>query len=744
MQDPTQDGDDAATDDGTAPARPDANPVDPPEGTMKLNRKPAESAPEEATAAGSDEPETGEQEYSGTLILRPATKPDPAEHHGATAKTRPAAATAPLSDAGDAPSTAKTRPAATPPEPDAEDAPATALTRPPAAQSKVDAGLDAPAADAPATDAPATAKTRPAVEPTAAAANSNTGETVVTRPAAKPAEPAPVPPAPVRPDSETVIARPASNPAAAAPVRPDSETVVARPAATPPAAEPIRPDSETVVARPAMSLTKPTDDDATVVARPATNPTASDDDGATIVARPATNLTKPAKDDDATVVSRPATNLSKDHDATVVTRPAASPATPAAPVPHWHRSAQQPPPAQPNPAQSNPAQGVLPHHPTQAYVPPGHPAQQPPPFGPPPGQQTAPGAMFPPQFPQQHAAQGGWRPPPPPPNRRRTPLWVPLTAIGGLLVVVAAVVLVVYLSSVGRPVDLATDAANEVDKWNGATLSGSVTEAGEKITYDLRVTAQGAQGTVSAGSGARAEVLRDATGVLIKGNKAWWDRHYPERSARLADTWVADPLDELDSIDPLLRLTPDQLTIKVRPAPGSQWKQTGEQVIDGRRGLVITDGTRRLIIDAETYELLCIDLLDGPPPPGTDPTRVIQLPPAQVAEVGSAASDVRTRETPKSLNQRLLERARFAIDVKPESLCQSPTCTAVITISNSGELAGTGRVDVTANGVAAGTFPLNVPPGQSVSFTASTPNTIYNQPGASGDLYWEAKITPDE
>ncbi|MEJ3654936.1 hypothetical protein WEH80_18365, partial [Actinomycetes bacterium KLBMP 9759] len=513
-------------------------------------------------------------------------------------------------------------------------------------------------------------------------------------------------------------------------------TVVARPAATRPTAPPIRPDSETVVARPAANPTKPSasdDDGATVVARPA----ATGDD-ATVVARPVTNLTKPSTsgDDGATVVARPATNLTKpttDDDTTVVTRPGATPA--AAPVPHWHRSTQQPAPGQ---------GGVLPHHPTQAYVPPlrSAPAQQPP-FGPSPGhptrQQAVPGAMFPPQ----HPAQGGWGPPPPPPNRR-TPLWVPLTAIGALLAVVAAVVLIVYISSVGRPVDLATDAATQVDTWNGATLRGAVTEAGEKITYDLRVTAQGAQGTVSAGSEARAEVLRDSTGVLIKGNKAWWDRHHPERSARLADTWVADPLDELDPIEPLLRLTPDQLVVKVRPTPGSQWTQTGEQVVDGRRGLVITDGTRRLIVDAETYELLCVDLLDGPPRPGTDPTRVVQLPPDQVAEVGSAAPDVRTREAPKSLNQRLLERPRFAIDVKPETLCQSPTCTAVITVSNSGELAGTGRVDVTANGVAAGTFPLNVAPGQSVSFTASTPNTIYNQPGASGDLYWEAKITPDE
>jgi hypothetical protein len=108
--------------------------------------------------------------------------------------------------------------------------------------------------------------------------------------------------------------------------------------------------------------------------------------------------------------------------------------------------------------------------------------------------------------------------------------------------------------------------------------------------------------------------------------------------------------------------------------------------------------------------------------------------------VAAAAARIRITESPRTLTQWLLERPRADIQVQPEPLCVTPTCTATFAVTNAGRIRIRGRFDMTANGSPSGTYPVDLLPGQSATFTATAANRLYNSPGASGEIYWEGRV----
>ncbi|GAA5114438.1 hypothetical protein [Pseudonocardia adelaidensis] len=258
------------------------------------------------------------------------------------------------------------------------------------------------------------------------------------------------------------------------------------------------------------------------------------------------------------------------------------------------------------------------------------------------------------------------------------------------------------------------------------------------VDFDISVTDSGALGTLSRdGGSARAEVVQNSAGVYVKGNRMWWQRSHPEQAAVLADRWIAEPGPETQLIDPILRLHPGQLSYEVRL--GSSWVATGEQIVNGDRALVLTDGRLVLTVTAEEpHRVLFVELLaEGPP--GAEPIEVSPLAQAQADEVAVAYLRV---YTPRTLTQ-LLEAPSVDVQVQPEPLCASPTCTATFTVTDTGHGRVVGRFEMTADERLAGFHQLDLPPGQSATFTATTPNELFIDPGASGDIHWVGRFVPD-
>jgi hypothetical protein len=336
---------------------------------------------------------------------------------------------------------------------------------------------------------------------------------------------------------------------------------------------------------------------------------------------------------------------------------------------------------------------------------------------------------------------GGWAPVPPPPARRSSGTWV--TVVIGLMLVlaVAASGLLIFIAVREEPADVVSAAVEDAGKWGGVTYRGSVTDyQGVRIDYDLTVTAEGAKGTLSRDGGrAKAEVVQDRSGVLLKANKEWWQSRQRQKATQLADTWVTDPTSETTSFTSLLKLSPDALARQVGPISSLMWKQEREEVVDGKRAVVLTDGFRTAIVTAdEPYRLLAIDVQpvglrnDAPP-------RVVQATPEQVAEVNKAGAGIRA-QSPKSLTQRLLERAEPRIKIQDAPPCQTQTCTFTVTVTNTGELAATGRLEITVDGRLAANHPLNIQPGQTGTFEASAVNPSFGRPGSRGTFQIRAYI----
>ncbi|HLU58302.1 MAG TPA: DUF4328 domain-containing protein [Pseudonocardia sp.] len=293
------------------------------------------------------------------------------------------------------------------------------------------------------------------------------------------------------------------------------------------------------------------------------------------------------------------------------------------------------------------------------------------------------------------------------------------------------------------PADVVAEAVADAREWSGVNYRGSAPNAvGGPIEYDITVTATGARGTLTRSDGGRAEIAEDASGLLLKGNRQWWQRSQPERADLLADKWVADPGSETAAIEPVLRMDPGELAGDVHPELGSLWEEVGERTVDGEPAVVLSNGFQVLVVTAEEpRRLLLIDLL-APGGREDDPIRVTAITPEEAEEVAQAAERVRIVEAPRTLMQWLVEQPRGDVQINPEPLCTSPSCTATVTVTNTGLIPIVGSLVTTADGRDAGTFPLSLQPGESATFTARTPNPAYNTPGARGEIYWVAQVEP--
>jgi hypothetical protein len=330
-------------------------------------------------------------------------------------------------------------------------------------------------------------------------------------------------------------------------------------------------------------------------------------------------------------------------------------------------------------------------------------------------------------------------PPPPPRTSSGGSAWVPLLIIAGAVLVGAPTLAVAVRGD--EPRDVLAVVVDDVRGWNGANYRGTVVAPdGGSTDVDVTVTAAGAKGTLSRDGGrARAEIVQDRAGILLKGNQEWWRHRHPDRAEQLADSWVADPMTETMVIDPILELDPAGLSSRLRPE-GRSWKQIGEQYVDGQRGMRISDGSLQLIVTAdEPHRLLVIDVQPGGSARAQS-VRVTVVLPAQAAEVDRAAARIRSSESPRSLVQRLLERPRADVQLRSEPMCRTATCTVTATVVNTGELTFVGRIEISADGVLAATYPVHLRPGQTATFTARTANVLYNRPGATGQILWKAAV----
>ncbi|TQM09050.1 hypothetical protein [Pseudonocardia kunmingensis] len=326
--------------------------------------------------------------------------------------------------------------------------------------------------------------------------------------------------------------------------------------------------------------------------------------------------------------------------------------------------------------------------------------------------------------------------------RRRRRAW-PLTLVGILVAIVAGVALTLWLART-QPGELVTAAATEAEGWSGARYQGTVAALdGGEIRFDLTVTAAGTRGSLSRNGGsATAELVRDASGTLLRGNKEWWLYHHAARADDLADVWVADPLTEIQEIDPVLQLHPHALAADLRPdGQPRPWEALERLQVDGQDALVLVDGDRRVAVAAAPpHPPLALDV---GPADGRAPVRVSGVPPEEAGTVDGAAASIRAAEAPKSLAQRLQERPQVAIALEPETRCVTETCTVTITVTNSGTSPARGKVEVSADGTIVATHPLDVPPGQAATFTAAAPNPQFTTPGATGRIIWAARAVDD-
>ncbi|GAA5136947.1 hypothetical protein [Pseudonocardia adelaidensis] len=327
------------------------------------------------------------------------------------------------------------------------------------------------------------------------------------------------------------------------------------------------------------------------------------------------------------------------------------------------------------------------------------------------------------------------------PTRAKRRAW-PLTVVG-VLVAVAAGIALVFSVARTNPADLAASAASDAGSWPGAHYQGAVAaNDGGEITVDLTVTPDGASGTLSRDGGqATAELLSDQDGAVIRANREWWLYHHPTRADDLAGAWVAAPDTETQEIDPVLHLNGAALADYVRGGQPTRWQALEQQLVEGRSGIVLFDGARRVVVGGEdAHPLLALDVAPNantPPVPVSRPTE------EQLAAVTGAAARVRQEAAPKTLAQLLQERPNVGIQLQPDPLCTAQTCNVTVTVTNSGTAPARGRLEVSADGKVVANHPLDVQPGQVATFTATAPNPQFAQPGAAGRILWETRAVDD-
>jgi hypothetical protein len=324
------------------------------------------------------------------------------------------------------------------------------------------------------------------------------------------------------------------------------------------------------------------------------------------------------------------------------------------------------------------------------------------------------------------------------PVKRRT--W-PLT-LAGVVVAIAAGIALVFSLAGTDPAGLATTAATDAGSWPGVRYQGAIAATdGGQIQFDLTVTADGASGTLSRDGGrATAELLWDPSGTVMRANREWWLYHHPTRADDLANSWVADPLTETQEIGQVLRLHPAALAEHVRESP-AQWAALEQQLVDGRAGIVLFDGARRVVVGSDDpHPLLAVDVTADST---TAPVQVSRPTDEEAAAVVGAATRIRQEAAPRTLTQLLLERPKVEIQLQPEPLCTAQNCNVTVVVTNSGTAPARGRLEISADGKVVANHPLDVHPGQVATFTAAAPNPQFAQPGATGRILWEARAVDD-
>jgi hypothetical protein len=325
------------------------------------------------------------------------------------------------------------------------------------------------------------------------------------------------------------------------------------------------------------------------------------------------------------------------------------------------------------------------------------------------------------------------------PVKRRT--W-PLTLVGVIMAAAAGIALVFSLAGTD-PTGLATTAATDAGSWPGAHYQGAIAATdGGQIQFDLTVTADGASGTLSRDGGrATAELLWDPSGAVMRANREWWLYHHPTRADDLANSWVADPLTETQEIGQVLRLHPAALAEHVRGESPGRWSALEQQLVDGRAGIVLFDGARRVVVGSDDpHPLLAVDVTADST---TAPVQVSRPADEEATAVVGAAARVRQEAAPRTLAQLLLERPKVEIQIQPEPLCTAQNCNVTVVVTNSGTAPARGRLEISADGKVVANHPLDVHPGQVATFTAAAPNPQFAQPGATGRILWEARAVDD-
>lgn len=382
--------------------------------------------------------------------------------------------------------------------------------------------------------------------------------------------------------------------------------------------------------------------------------------------------------------------------------------------------------------------------------PPPVPMPRPGPWGPPPS--LPPAGLPPAGLPGSDGRP--WMPYPPPPRYAHpggpnpggsSPLpiwlWVALGLVCALIVGVGAMLL---WPSRDEPAEVASDTAGQVEGWSGVTYRSVMTDSsGGTATLEITVDRSGnARGTLTQPSGERAEIAIVKQTQYVKADRTWWlGSSRSEIAERLSDEWLRGPFPGLSGLTSVAK-PPASVAAQLR-APG-HWTEGPEQTVDGTlvRTLVSEDasgpgGDRRILVSAdEPHRLLALELPAG----DAGQLRAFPADPGAVAAISGLPAEL---SGAPSYTQKLVERPRVAVSIQPPALCLEPTCTATVTLTNSGTSPLSGTVEVTADGKPVATHPFTAAPGQTVSYPATAPNPMYGtDPGAQREMHWYARAVP--
>jgi len=199
-----------------------------------------------------------------------------------------------------------------------------------------------------------------------------------------------------------------------------------------------------------------------------------------------------------------------------------------------------------------------------------------------------------------------------PPARRR---WRPIAA-ATVLGLVAAVA-VVWGGRADDPARLVAESATATGEWRGVTYRGSVADP-DGITTAVQMTVTGdgaAHGTLAREFGAEAEIAVDPAGTVFTGNREWWFTDQPAGAETLAGAWVNNPPTEVTGLPSGLPLTPSALADELSRTGEQPWTEIGRETVAGREGLLLSDGTRQVVVSTETpRRLLSVSLPQRGPP----------------------------------------------------------------------------------------------------------------------------------